>query len=314
MADNGNIIKQASEMMGFSFDEKRWISFGRQSGFTVLINSTPANSNVRSIFVTLCCSNGGTAPDSTLFGGIVSSTIKCSVDSFKVCFTITVKGKANAVSDSIAATVKGAAQALSSAGFENCDEDGLRGATDIYLLKDKYVFLNDISAGQAESQLRMEIESYEQLNENAGLGTVGALIGSVVGVLLILILGRLGRVSVLSGLVMGLCSIIGYKKLGTKIGKKGSVICIAISLFMTYLGFRLDTAIDVYSALVEELEGLAFSECLLYSKEVFAAADILDTYYINLFMMMLSGVGGAAAAVYAENKQQQSNREFIKLT
>lgn len=314
MTDNGKIIKQASEMLGFSYDEKRWISVGRQSGFTVLINSTPANSNVRSIFVTLCCSHSGVAPDTSMFDGIVSRTVKCSVNSFKVCFTITVKGKANAVSDSIADTVKGAAQALCSAGFENCDESGLLGATDIYLLKEKYVFLNDISAEQAESQLSMEIESYEQLNENVGLGTVGALIGSVVGVLLILLLGRLGRVSLLSGLVMGICSIFGYKKLGTKIGKKGSVICIVISLVMTYLGFRLDTAIDIYSVFKEELEGIAFSECLLYSKEVFELADSLDTYYMNLFMMMLTGVGGAVAAVYAENKQLKSNREFIKLT
>ena len=55
-------------------------------------------------------------------------------------------------------------------------------------------------------------------------GIVGALIGSLIGAVVIVIVGQLGYVAAVSGLVMAICTLKGYEMLGKKLGTPGIII------------------------------------------------------------------------------------------
>ena len=62
------------------------------------------------------------------------------------------------------------------------------------------------------------------VKENVFLGAVGALAGTLIGVICIVITGQLGYVSALCGVVMGVCALRGYQMLGKTVSKKGIII------------------------------------------------------------------------------------------
>ncbi len=76
----------------------------------------------------------------------------------------------------------------------------------------------------------------QKSTDNIITGAVGAFLGSLIGVACIVIVGQLGYVASVSGLVMGVCALKGYEKLGGGLSKKGAVVSILLVLMMTYLG------------------------------------------------------------------------------
>lgn len=60
----------------------------------------------------------------------------------------------------------------------------------------------------------------QQKKENAVGGIVGALPGSLVGVLCIILLSQMGYVAAVSGVVMAVGVLKGYELLGGKVSKK----------------------------------------------------------------------------------------------
>ena len=80
-------------------------------------------------------------------------------------------------------------------------------------------------------------------------GTVGALLGSLLGVVCIIILRQLGYVAAISGVLMAVCPLKGYELLGGKLSNKGIGIACVIMLVMTFVGDRLDWAIVVSRSL-----------------------------------------------------------------
>lgn len=64
------------------------------------------------------------------------------------------------------------------------------------------------------------------------LGIVGAIGGSLIGVILWLVLGRLGLISGIAGVVMLRFAFKGYEKLGGRLDKKGVIISLVVMIFM----------------------------------------------------------------------------------
>ena len=87
------------------------------------------------------------------------------------------------------------------------------------------------------------------VKENVFLGAVGALAGTLIGVICIVITGQLGYVSALCGVVMGVCALRGYQMLGKTVSKKGIIITLIIMIVMIYVSNWITYAIavaDVY--------------------------------------------------------------------
>ena len=231
----------------------------------------------------------------------------------RILTTVDAKGNNDDIADKVYNSISETLGRISTSGYTPCDDTVTEGVFSLYSVKGKLVFLTAASADQAESELAQLKSEYDEIQERPVLGLFGALIGSLAGMAIILLLGRLGRVSMISGIVMGFAIIFFYKKLGKKLSLPGGIGCVVISIIMTYLSFRIDTAIDVYNIFKDEVE-VTFSECFLLSKTIFELGDSLDTYYLNMALMMLTGVVGTAVLVFSDIKGTKEGFEIERIS
>ncbi len=66
------------------------------------------------------------------------------------------------------------------------------------------------------------------------LGTVGAIVGGLLGVGVWMLIFHLGYIAVIGGMAIMAGTIGGYKFLGKEIGTKGLITCIVISAILVY--------------------------------------------------------------------------------
>ena len=81
--------------------------------------------------------------------------------------------------------------------------------------------------------------------EKLAAGTLGSLLGSLAGVVCIVLIGRLNIVASVCGFVMAVCALKGYEKLAGELTKKGAVISCVIIVIMTYFAHHLDMSITL---------------------------------------------------------------------
>ncbi len=151
---------------------------------------------------------------------------------------------------------------------------------------------------------------YEIKVENVPGGVAGALLGSLAGMTVMVLLGQLGYVAAVSGVVMGIFALKGYEFLGGKLTKKGIVISVAVMALMVWIGNRLDWAITLRREVFTEDSLLTvfryLGEALSRLKE--AGADV-SGYIRNLLTQYLfSPVGAASAIVHTVRSTKNANR------
>ncbi len=88
-------------------------------------------------------------------------------------------------------------------------------------------------------------------SENVVTGTIGALLGSLIGVAVWVLISKAGYIAGIAGLAMAICSLYGYKKLGGELSKRGAIICIIIIIGMVYFATRLSWSWDFYDGFKE---------------------------------------------------------------
>lgn len=144
--------------------------------------------------------------------------------------------------------------------------------------------------------------AYDAKPENVVGGVVGAFLGSLIGVALIVLLGQLGFISAVSGIVMAVCALKGYELLGGKLTTKGIIISIAIMLVMVYLGDRIDWAVSI----ARQSDYGFFDAFKLLPK--FMEADMIDSgaYAGNLAKMYLFAALGAVPSILSAVKGKKA--------
>ena len=75
----------------------------------------------------------------------------------------------------------------------------------------------------------------EVKDENVLMGTIGAILGALVGAALIALLAKIGYVASISGVVMAFLSLFLYDKFAGKLSKKGIIICVVIMIVTVFL-------------------------------------------------------------------------------
>ncbi len=139
----------------------------------------------------------------------------------------------------------------------------------------------------------------DESQENIGRGLLYALVGGLIGAIVIVIFERLGRIAALSGVILGYCTINGYRKGAGKISAIGYILCTLIMLAAVYFGDRIDTAIQA----VQEL-GITFAEGFRWIHELVDQ----DAYMANLLQIYLfTAIGTVPAALNAHRAFQQTD-------
>lgn len=116
-----------------------------------------------------------------------------------------------------------------------------------------------------------------QPKERVGAGILGALLGSLVGVVVMLLLDRLGYVSSLSGIIMLAGAVWGYAHFGKALSTKGILICVPIVIAMVYVGSRLCWAVTIHG--LYPPSGPNYLDLFVHLPQQLKAGGLEDQYY-----------------------------------
>ncbi|MDD3219425.1 MAG: hypothetical protein PHC41_06225 [Lachnospiraceae bacterium] len=187
-------------------------------------------------------------------------------------------------------------------GYENCCQTcGKVENTDAYIVSGGIALLCPDCFASMSSAVDLKNQETSQKKENVVAGIVGALLGSLVGAIAIVILGQLGYVAALSGVVMGICALKGYELLAGKLSRKGIVISVIIMLIMVFVGHRVDWAITVASYFEVDFF-TAFNGITQLIQEQYIEAG---SYYTGLVMVYLFAVAGAVPTIINSVKSKK---------
>lgn len=178
-------------------------------------------------------------------------------------------------------------------GCQHCGKD-------IPTVAGAYLSLCDECFGTLRGKMEGFHGQYQARRESVVAGIVGALLGSLIGAAAIVLVSCLGYVASVTGLVMAVCTLLGYEKLGGKLTKRGVKICSVIMLAMTYVANQIDWAI-----LIMQEFGVPFFEAyqsisLLLDYEAIEAS----VYWGNLALVYVFLLFGAVPMIISKLRNQ----------
>ncbi len=315
MASNKQYIGEAAKRLGLSLDEKKMVAYGNVKDYTIAVYMKQDGGDSRGyICVTFCASFLGTQLDPmSLQSEMNRNHISCVGEGSYIHIKIPASGNIQKKTEEIAFAVEKMCETLSAARCMNCDEKGIIGPAEVYYLQGKVAFFGEDSYKAMQAAMAVRQQKDAAVKENIPLGLVGALVGSLAGLVLMLIFGRLGRVSMISGLVMGLTVVFGYQKLGKKFSTVSAVLCVLVCAVMSYLGFRLDATIDIYGDLHALSNAFTFGYCFQNVEDIYAGGGAGGTYNTNMFMMVGMSLVSSLIIIWAEASSKKEKYELYKL-
>ena len=132
--------------------------------------------------------------------------------------------------------------------------------------------------------------------ENVVAGSIGALIGALLGAGCIILVSQLGYIASVSGLVLAVCTLKGYELLGGRLSGKGMIISILFMAITPYLADRIDWAILI----MQELEAykITFGEAFSAFPALLEDGSVeMGVYIKNLLMVYGFTLLGAFATL-----------------
>ncbi|MBE5917216.1 MAG: hypothetical protein E7273_10295 [Pseudobutyrivibrio ruminis] len=200
----------------------------------------------------------------------------------------------NKVIENLVSTIKGLTEGFKINGYENVCEGCGKPVTNIksyfvgggitYLCDDCYT---EISQGLQKAEVEMNNTS-----ENVMAGFVGAFFGSLIGLITTIIIGQLGYVAVVSGIVMGVCTIKGYQMMAKKFSAKGIIICSVMMIVITYFAEKLDWVITMVTE-----SNWPFNDAFHYFWEILEASDAVSSFIASLALVYIFTAVGAIPTI-----------------
>lgn len=162
-------------------------------------------------------------------------------------------------------------------GCINCgDNDGV---IDCYEISGYHHYLCEECIVEIEQEFKDKQIELKDIPSNPTLGTIGAICGSLIGVVAWVALYANNLFAWLAGLAILFCAYKGYEMLGGRIDKKGFVISTVIIGIMIFLGNHLAWA---WSALdTAKLQGYSIGEIVLLWK-LLPASHATISYILDL--------------------------------
>lgn len=151
-----------------------------------------------------------------------------------------------------------------------------------------------------------EASTGEKPRINYLTGTLGALAGALIGMLLILLTMRQGYVTTIGGIVLGALTMLAFRKIGGDIDVLGIIICVLVSIAVTYLAIQLNIAI----VLTEELSNVNFFDALRIIPELKAQELLdMDSYMKDVGKVFYyTGLGLAVELIWEHRKKKAANK------
>ncbi len=134
-------------------------------------------------------------------------------------------------------------------------------------------------------------------------GLIGALLGSLVGVALWVVIYRLGYIAGIAGAVMVIMAMKGYEKFGGSLDTKGILLSSLISIVMIFISNKIAWTLEAYIAFSGEGYQASFFELYRNLFPLLKELDITAEFYgdlaIGYFLFLLAGAGTIVNALRA---------------
>ena|GEM_PF-258605 len=269
-----NLIKGLADGLGFHYDKNGNTAVGEVNGYNMLITNVERGS----LYYLTISATKGDIPTKADFEGIKEynkylKTIGVNKKNYRTVFTIGGALTKGGTIKRFQEIIQDLARFLQDRGFQNCSEiSGSTQGVSTYFAKGVKI-ITKAEYAQIEREIQEKQESIE-LRGSANIlrGILGALIGAVLGGLLVLFISQLGYITWIGGVAMGFLVMGGYKLLAGRVKITGIIIAAIIMLVSMYLINRLDWALEVQKNLTPDMFGMEGTKLSLG----FAFANVLE--------------------------------------
>lgn len=303
------VLPALSESQGYAYDKETELLFGKKNGYLFAVQAQAQNQFTLYFSVK---TESGAVDDN--HGKALAKESKpigsAGFKQYKLTCSIKVGMTKKKTRENILQALEDVTAYLSLHQFVNCCE--VTGKTDdvaLYIAANRLVFLAPEAYAQMSSELDGQSQETMRTKENVFLGAIGAFLGSLIGVAAIVIIGQLGYVSMISGIIMGVCAIKGYELFAKRISLKGAVISAIIIVLMTFFANQLD-----WSFTIARYFDVSVFEVLPVVHELVADGSIDSSVYIqNLLLIYLTTIISAGVMIWTSLKSQATKFDIRKL-
>ena len=131
-------------------------------------------------------------------------------------------------------------------------------------------------------QIKESLQNAANQKSNFVLGVIGAILGSMIGCSLWLIIYKLGYIASIAGAAMGICAMKGYGLFGKKLDRKGVIVSAIVMLIMVFLSNRLALSWEVYDALNGYGFPTSFADIFINLGDLIKELNLTSDYYTDL--------------------------------
>lgn len=137
---------------------------------------------------------------------------------------------------------------------------------------------------------------------------LGPIIGALPGVLIFILVSSLGRISILSSLVIIYGAIAGYNWSKTPLRLPGFLYIFFINIIMTFLGVVLSVWVEGISALCSEYgwDSLISMATLVVPDIILHDPDIQQDIFANTIIGLIPSLPAGLFLYFTERKKQHS--------
>jgi uncharacterized protein (DUF983 family) len=134
---------------------------------------------------------------------------------------------------------------------------------------------------ETKNTIANEQQAFKEQKSNVLTGIVGALLGSLIGLALWVIVGLLGYIAAICGLILAICTIKGYELFGGKLNKRGILITLIITLVMVYVSQYLTLGFEIYNQFKADY-AISIFDAIKTVPEALKDSDVSREFYLYL--------------------------------
>ncbi|MCR5254896.1 MAG: hypothetical protein K6D96_03120 [Acetatifactor sp.] len=208
--------------------------------------------------------------------------------------------------------LKAFAALLKSKGFEPaCENCGKSIRTMEYLQGEgSFQILCDECADEAKRKFAGKAEENSHKRERVILGLIGAIIGAAIGSALIILIGRAGYVTTFTGFVLGIATVLLYRKFAGKMSIISVIVCLIVMGAAVYLSNRAVWAYAILNNAGAKEYGMTFLDCFMWIPDLIKEKYIDSSDYTSSLVkyILFTAVGGVGMLASEFRSYKLENR------
>jgi len=298
------VVKDMATAMNLKLDKKGSMCHGFYNGYPFLLEEKKEG-KLSVIAIQMCGTNMGQPMTYEMFQNVMfPQGVRMYVGNYRLNLGIDVREDNQIMIQKLTEAISIATSVLKNNGFTGCDELGGVYNINLYSINGSYSYYSIDNVSYLQTRLSQVKEQEKAKKERVPLGILAALGGAIAGAALIILIGKLGYIYFYASVLMVMLIVKPYKKAAGKFSVVSAVITGVLSLISSVVVPRLSSALTIYDAFAEYgyANYISVWDCFVYCRRVYAEAEMMFDYYIDVVLMSVIGIVAAALFIFAELK------------